>query len=181
MSVEIREVGPAQLGSCVQVIRQSFAPVVGKYHISEDACPAHSGFITLERLIFESDNGVEMFCMTETSNDRMVGFVGLDKRESEAVLTHLCVLPELQNRNYGTMLARYALCRCGQLGYRRASVGIPSSDSGLKRFFCRLGFNEETVREFPFLPYSVSYMSYMGSVSSAGNMDCSGDVKDRLV
>lgn len=156
MEIICRQVMPAGLSECLEVIHKSFAPVAEKFHLTEINCPTHTSFIKLERLIFESGNGVDMYGIYD--GGQMIGFVGLDRRESEAVIEHLCVLPERQGQGHGTRLMEFALERSAELGYRRVSLGIIDADEKLRRFYERLGFIEECKRDFPHLPFTVCYM-----------------------
>lgn len=157
MEITIREVQPSELGCCLQVIHKGFAPVAERFHLTEQSCPTHTSFIKLERLIFEAQNGVEMYGIYD--GGEVIGFVGLDKREHEAVIEHLCVLPEKQRGGLGSKLMMFVCERAAQIGYHRISLGIIAADEGLKGFYERLGFIEESRRDFPHLPFTVCYMA----------------------
>lgn len=157
METVIREVKPSGLGQCLEVIHKSFAPVAQRFHLTESNCPTHTSFIKLERLIFEANNGVDMYCLCD--GEELIGFVGLDRRESEIVIEHLCVLPERQKQGLGTKLMEFALGKASQLGYSRVSLGIIDADEQLRRFYERAGFSVECTREFPHLPFTVCYMA----------------------
>lgn len=154
---KIREIKASELNDCLYVIHRSFAPVAGQFHLTELNCPTHTAFIKLERLIFESQNGVDMYAICE--GEEMIGFVGLDKRENEIDIKHLCVLPERQNLSYGTRLMNFALEKASQLGYSRVTAGIIDANERLKQFYLRLGFKEECKRDLPHLPFTVCYLT----------------------
>lgn len=156
MEIIVREVKPSELSHCLEVIHKSFAPVAEEFHLTEINCPTHTSFIKLERLIFEAQNGVDMYGIYDGGS--MIGFVGLDKREREIVIEHLCVLPEKQQCGFGTRLMEFAIERSAQMGYLRLSLGIIDADGKLKRFYERLGFREDGKRDYPHLPFTVCYM-----------------------
>ena len=152
----VRRVEASQLGECLEVIRRSFAPVAGQFHLTELNCPTYTAFITLERLIFESQNGVDMFGCYE--DGALIGFIGLDKRENEVQIKHLCVLPEKQNLSDGTRLMTFAAEEAGKMGYRRICAGIIDANERLKDFYKKLGYTEIDKRSFPHLPFTVCYL-----------------------
>lgn len=156
MEISCRQVIPSGLSECLEVIHKSFAPVAEEFHLTETNCPTHTSFIKLERLIFEASNGIDMYSLYD--GEQMIGFVGLDKRESEIVIEHLCVLPERQGQGLGTRLMEFALQKSAEMGYRKVSLGIIDADDKLKRFYERLGFTEDCKRDFPHLPFTVCYM-----------------------
>jgi GNAT superfamily N-acetyltransferase len=62
----------------------------------------------------------------------------------EGLIEDLYVLPEEQNRGYGTQLLRYAVGKCGG----RAALWVLSSNTGARRLYLRLGFRP-TMRRRP--------------------------------
>ncbi len=156
MADVIRRIEQSQLGECLEVIHRSFAPVAGQFHLTPLNCPTYTAFITLERLIFESGNGVEFYGIYDGTE--LVGVVGLDRRENEVQIKHLCVLPEKQNMNFGTRLMEYAAREAAKMGYRRISAGIIDENERLKKFYMRRGYTEIEKRSFTHLPFVVCYM-----------------------
>lgn len=156
MEITVREVKPSGLSECLEIIHRSFAPVAERFHHTEINCPTHAAFIPLERLIFESQNGVDMLCICE--GEKAIGFVGLDKRESELMIDHLCILPEKQGSGYGQKLMEHAFEWASQMGYTRISLNINDADKKLKDFFIKMGFKEDCKREISHLPFTLCFM-----------------------
>lgn len=156
MDLSIKEVLPSQLSDCAEVIRESFAPVAKRFYLTELNCPTHTSFITTQRLIFESQNGVLMYALY--ADDKLSGFVGLDKREGYAVVEHLCVLPMLQRQGLGTRLLDFVTIKAGEMGYKKLSAGIIDADSELKCFYKKAGYCETEKKELSHLPFTVCYL-----------------------
>lgn len=156
MNVRIDAVVPPQLTDCAGVIRESFAPVAERFFLTPENCPTHTSFITPQRLIFESQNGVLMYALYV--DEKLSGFVGLDKREGYAVVEHLCVLPQLQRQGLGTMLLDFITVKAEQMGYKKLSAGLIDADTALKSFYERAGYRQAEKRDFPHLPFTVCYM-----------------------
>lgn len=156
MIATIKEVLPSQLSDCVRVIRESFEPVAKRFYLTELNCPTHTSFITVERLIFEAQNGVLMYALYD--NDELSGFVALDKREGFAAVRHLCVLPCKQRQGYGSRLLELVSDKALELGYKKLSAAIIDADKLLKGFYQKAGYRETEKREFPQLPFTVCYM-----------------------
>lgn len=135
----IREVSKTGFADCVGVIRKSFETV--------ELTAENYTALDVRRLIFENDNGNLMFGLYE--GNKTVGFVELDKKENEAVIKKLCVLPEYRHKGNGERLVRHAVLTGEKLGYKNFSASVRAEDINLENFFSRLGFKRKETRFIP--------------------------------
>lgn len=156
MGIIIKEIAPSQYGKCVDVIRRAFAPVADRFSLTEHGCPTNPAFVKLERLIFEADNGVDMYGVFK--DDVQIGFVGLDKRENEMKLEKLCIVPEQCGNGYGTLLLEFAKDKARKMGYKKISLGVIAQNMELREWYKANGFSEMSVRSFELLPFEVCMM-----------------------
>ena len=116
-----------QIYFVAEVIRTSFASVAAEFELTEQNCPNHTSFITVDKIQRHLDSGWLMYGLYE--NKRLVGYVSLSK-ESDAVyeLRNLAVLPECRHKNYGRQLLDFCKTKLKELNgikryrhYRRKS------------------------------------------------------------
>lgn len=142
----IKEISETELADCVDVIKLSFETV-------ELPLEDYSTLDT-RRLIFESDNGNVMFGLFD--GEKQIGFAELDKRENEAVIKKLCVIPQYRGENNGKILLDGAIKKAGELGYVRAFANIRAEDKGLEKWFCDRGFKLVETRYIPVINRTVT-------------------------
>lgn len=137
----LKEISKTELNGCVEVIRASFETV-------ELPLENYSAIDT-RRLIFESDNGNIMFGLFE--EEKQIGFVQLDKRENDAVLKKLCVIPRYRGESNGESLVNHTLDAARRLGYKTVTANIRAEDKWLEEWFVKRGFGIVETRYLP--PY----------------------------
>jgi N-acetylglutamate synthase-like GNAT family acetyltransferase len=104
------------------------------------------------------DRGVTYFVLE--SEGRAVGSVALERAKPEACyLERLAVLPDQRRRGFGKALVSHVLSEAGALGCRRVGIGVIADQAELKSWYRGLGFAETENREFPQLPFLVTFMS----------------------
>jgi len=70
------------------------------------------------------------------------------------------VLPDQRRRGFGKALVNHALSEAKLLGAHCVSIGIIAKQTELKDWYKGLGFVEGESKEFPHLPFRVTFMSY---------------------
>jgi N-acetylglutamate synthase-like GNAT family acetyltransferase len=95
------------------------------------------------------------------NNSHVVGCVALQLANSETCyLERLAVLPNQRRRGFGKALIEHALSEARGLGVNYVSIGIITGHTELKDWYKKLGFVEGESKEFPDLPFGVTFMSY---------------------
>jgi len=105
------------------------------------------------------ERGITYFAIK--NNNHVVGCVALEQANSQVCyLERLAVLPNQRRRGFGKALVEHALSEAKLLGVNYVSIGIIAEQTELKDWYKRLGFVEGESKEFPHLPFRVTFMSY---------------------
>lgn len=142
----LKQISKTELSECVDVIKLSFEKV-------ELPLEDYSTLDT-RRLIFESDNGNVMFGLFD--EEKQIGFAELDKRENEAVLKKLCVVPEYRSEGNGKSLLDFAIKKAGELGYDSVTANLRAEDKGLEQWFLSRGFDFVETRYIPVIDRTIT-------------------------
>jgi len=157
MRVEIREITEERdLNSSVGVIRTSFETVARELHLTQQSCPNHPSFMTLEKL---NDFRTKARLFGLFSNGEQIGFVAMEKAdEQHYYLDRLAVLPGYRHHGYGKKLVELIIERVIGAGGSNISLGMIDNHTVLKEWYKSLGFIETGARKFEHLPFTVCFM-----------------------
>jgi len=148
---------PEQLITSTQVIRNSFKTVAAEFGLTEQNCPAHPSFITLERLNDLKSKGAQFFGLF--TSGQQIGFVTIEKAYAETYyIEKLAVLPEYRHLGHGKTLVRFAQNYIRNNGGRKISITVIDEHTVLKKWYQELGFSEIGTKTFPHLPFTVCFM-----------------------
>lgn len=146
-----------QLNICLEIIRNSFITVAEEFGLTENNCPSHTAFMTIDKLEKQFDDGRPMFLFYQDAN--LVGYFSLAKcSDDEWELNNLAVLPEYRHLGIGKALVDYAISTVKNHGGNKISIGIIEENSTLKNWYLKLGFNHISTRKFEHLPFTVGLM-----------------------
>ena len=146
-----------QLNICLEIIRSSFITVVDEFGLTENNCPSHTAFITIDKLEKQFDDGRPMFLFYQDTSP--VGYFSLAKcSDDEWELNNLAVLPEHRHLGIGKSMVDYAVEMVKNYGGNKISIGIIEENVTLKEWYLKLGFNHISTRKFEHLPFTVGFM-----------------------
>lgn len=148
---------PGQLADSVQVIRNAFKTIAVEFGLTEQNCPTHPSFITLERLQELKNKRVLFFGLF--SGGQQIGFVAIEKADTELYyIEKLAVLPEYRHKGHGRTLVRFAQNYIRTNGGRKVSIGMINEHTVLKKWYHELGFVETEINKVPGFPFTVCLM-----------------------
>lgn len=146
-----------QLNICLEIIRNSFMTVTEEFGLTENNCPSHTAFMTIDKLQKQFDDGRPMFLFYHDANP--VGYFFLAQcNDEEWELNNLAVLPEYRHLGIGKALVDYAISTVKNHGGNKISIGIIEENSTLKNWYLKHGFNHISTRKFEHLPFTVGLM-----------------------
>ena len=158
MEYRIRTCTREDVGVLAETIRGSFRGVAERFGLTEENCPRHASNCTADWIENDMDRGVTYFVLE--SEGRVAGSVALERAKPEVCyLERLAVLPDQRKRGFGKALVSHVLSEAGALGCRRVGIGVIADQAELKDWYRRFGFVETENREFPQLPFLVTFMS----------------------
>jgi diamine N-acetyltransferase len=158
MNASIRPCTRDDIPVLAETIRASFRDVAERFGLTRENCPRHPSNITGEWIGQAFDQGALYFLLEH--DGLPAGCVALEKAGPDAChLERLCVLPGCRQHGFGRELVSRVLAEARALGARRVNIGIIAGHAELKDWYRRLGFVEGESRDFPHLPFRVTFMS----------------------
>ena len=146
-----------QLNICLDIICSSFITVADEFGLTENNCPSHTAFMTIDKLEKQFDDGRPMFLSYQ--DDIPVGYFSLAIcNDGEWELNNLAVLPEYRHLGIGKTIVDYAVAMVKSCGGNKISIGIIEENTKLKDWYFKLGFAHISTRKFEHLPFTVGLM-----------------------
>ena len=146
-----------QLNICLEIIRKSFFTVAEEFALTENNCPSHTAFMTIDKLEKQFDGNRAMFLFYQDAVP--VGYFSLAKcNDNEWELNNLAVLPDYRNSGYGKEMVEFAVATVKSYGGNKISIGIIEENVKLKDWYLKLGFKHISTRKFEHLPFTVGLM-----------------------
>lgn len=159
LSPKIRPCTQKDIEVLVETIRSSFQDVALRFGLTQENAPRHPSNCTAEWIQKDMERGVTYFVM---ENENIVaGCVALEQANPDVCyLERLAVLPDQRRRGFGKALVAHVLSQAKSLGVHRVNIGIIAEHIELKNWYRGIGFIEGDTKEFPHLPFQVTFMSY---------------------
>jgi N-acetylglutamate synthase-like GNAT family acetyltransferase len=143
----------------VETIRRSFQDVAERFGLTQENAPSHPSNCTVDWIRKDMERGVTYFAIK--NKNHVVGCVALERANSEVCyLERLAVLPDQRRRGFGKALVKHVLSEAKLFEVHSVSIGIIAEQTELKNWYTGLGFVEGESKEFPHLPFLVTFMSY---------------------
>jgi len=142
-----------------EIIRRSFRDVAERFGLTQENAPRHPSNCTVDWIRKDMEDGVTYFAIG--NKNHVVGCVALERANAEVCyFERLAVLPDQRGCGFGKALVKHVLSEAKLLGVHYVSIGIIAEQTKLKDWYKRLGFVEGESKEFPHLPFRVTFMSY---------------------
>ena len=159
MSSKIRICTKEDTKVLARTIQKSFQDVADRFGLTPENTPHHPSNCTVDWIRNEMERGVTYFAIK--NKNHVVGCIALEQANSElCYLERLAVLPNQRRRGFGKALVEHALLEAKLHGLNYISIGIIAEQTELKKWYTGLGFVEGESKEFPHLPFRVTFMSY---------------------
>jgi ribosomal protein S18 acetylase RimI-like enzyme len=148
------------LPTYAEVIRQSFATISNDFNLTKENCPAHTGFVTDERLASKITE--DYYPFGYFVNGKMVGFVSLtDIGDGAFEMKNLSVLPEYRHLGYGKELLNFCKNNIKEIGGNKITLGIIEENTRLKEWYVANGFIHIGTKKYESLPFTCGYMEWV--------------------
>ena len=159
MSTQIRTCTKEDTLVLVETIRRSFQDVAERFGLTQENAPRLPSNCTVDWIQKDMERGVTYFVVEKENH--VVGCVALELTNSKVCyLERLAVLPDQRGRGFGKTLVNHVLSKAKLLGVHYVNVGIIAEHTELKNWYKGIGFVEGESKEFPHLPFRVTFMSY---------------------
>jgi N-acetylglutamate synthase-like GNAT family acetyltransferase len=132
--------------------------VAERFGLTQENCPRHPSNCTAEWIQKDMNRGVTYFII---ENGNLVsGCVALELANPEVCyLERLAVIPGQRHQGFGKALVDHVFSEAKLLGVHRVNIGIIAEHTELKNWYKGIGFVEGESKEFPHLPFRVTFMS----------------------
>jgi N-acetylglutamate synthase-like GNAT family acetyltransferase len=158
MEYTIRQARSEDSETLVKLIRTGFRDVAERFGLTRENCPTHPSNCTLESVKADLSKGVKYFVLEQDGSP--VGCVAVEQANPQTCyVERLAVLAESRHKGFGQALMKHAMGVAKELGAVRAEIGIISGNVELKDWYERMGFVVTQTRNFPHLPFQVTFMA----------------------
>ena len=159
LSPKIRVCTQKDIGVLAATIRRSFQDVALRFNLTPENASRHPSNCTEVWIEKDMERGVT-YSALENGNI-VVGCVALEQANPDVCyLERLAVLPNQRRQGFGKALVNHVLSEAKSLGTHRVNIGIIAEHTELKKWYKGIGFVEGESKEFPHLPFRVTFMSY---------------------
>jgi N-acetylglutamate synthase-like GNAT family acetyltransferase len=157
-NIDIRITNPDDTALLCRLIHDSFRDVAERFSLTPEKCPKHPSNYTEEWVQKDFDRGVTYFILSQ--NNLPVGCVALEKANDDLFyLERLAVLPEMRRKGFGKSLVNHVFSKARAMGAKEISIGIIAAQAELNQWYQKIGFVEGETKEFPHLPFQVTFMT----------------------
>lgn len=141
------------------LICDSYRDVAERFGLTPENCPKHPSNCTEGWIKKDFERGVVYYILERNSTP--IGCVALEKAGSGlCYLERLSVLPAYRRNGFGKMLVEHIYDQAKTLKMSRISIGIISEQTELKSWYRKMGFIDGETKEFPHLPFLVTFMTH---------------------
>ena len=159
----IRACTQKDIGVLAETIRRSFQDVALRFDLNPENAPRHPSNCTEDWIQKDMERGVTYFAVED--DNLVAGCVALEKTNPEiCYMERLAVLPGKRRQGFGKALVNHVLSEAKLLGAKSVNIGIIADQAELKNWYRGFGFVEQESKEFPHLPFRVTFMSYEADI-----------------
>lgn len=146
-----------QLQECLDILKQGYEHTALTYGMTEENCP-YRGRTCLPYEVFEDefDRGYLMYGYI--LGNKIVGFLSLYKEENILHINDIVILPEYQNKGFGSRLMQYAKEKAMESDCSKLALGMVRDNVKLKEWYEKEGFHTVEVIKFESVSYMVGNM-----------------------
>jgi N-acetylglutamate synthase-like GNAT family acetyltransferase len=160
LNPKIRVCTQKDIGVLVETIRRSFQDVASRFNLTPENAPRHPSYCTKDWIQKDMERGVTYYVLE--NENIVVGCVAFEQANSDVCyLERLAVLPHQRRHCFGKILVTHVLSQTKILRAKRVNIGIIAEQTELKNWYRGIGFIEGETKEFPHLPFRVTFMSYV--------------------
>jgi N-acetylglutamate synthase-like GNAT family acetyltransferase len=157
--ITIREANIADITLLSSIIRNSYQNVAERFGLTPENCLKHPSNCKDEWIRNDFARGVRYYMLVNSGT--AIGCVALDQADHElCYLERLAILPEYRRKGLGKTLVDHVFIQARALNAKKVSIGIISKQTELNAWYQKIGFVDGDTKEFPHLPFLVTFMMY---------------------
>ncbi len=141
-------------------IRTSFRTVAERFGLTKENAARHPSNCEEDWVRKDMERGVVYYALE--IGGRVAGCVALERvDDAGCYLERLSVLPGHRRQGLGKVLVEHVFAEARRLGLRRVGIAMIAEQEELKAWYKGFGFVEGVTKEYPHLPFRVTFMSRM--------------------
>jgi len=141
------------------IVSRANKDVAERFELTLDNNPKHPSFYTEAWAQSDFARGENYFIFQQSG--KSIGCVAFESPDpATAYLNRLSVLPEYRRQGVGECLVKHIIDYSRSKKMKEVSIGIIADHTELRDRYGKQGFVEGETREFPHLPFLVTYMTY---------------------
>ena len=157
--IHIREASSDDIPVLSGLVRNAYADVAGRFDLTHENCPKHPSNCRDEWIENDLKRRVRYYKLVE--DGITIGCAAIEQANNEqCYLERLSVLPEYRQKGFGELLVNHIFNQARALNAKNIGIGIISKQTELKAWYKKIGFVERETKEFPHLPFSVTFMTH---------------------
>ena len=153
----IKPIRREQLPICLEILKRSYEKTAMTFGMTEKNCP-YRGRTRLPLDVFEKEFDDGYFMYGYIDNDQPVGFLSMRQKKNELDIQDIAVLPEYQNKGYGSELFLFAKDFAIKSNCRKISLGMVYDNVPLRKWYQDRGFEVVKLISFEKVSYTVGIM-----------------------
>lgn len=155
MNKTMRKVGYLELSECLNMIQLSYKDRNKRLGFNEDEGHAK---MTLDELKEMYENNIQMF--SYSLNDKIIGFISFEIKESHIKIKDLVVSPEYQKEGIGTILINFSKEYLEKNKKEVLKLGMIYENKELLNWYQKQGFTITDIIEYPNTVLKTAKMEY---------------------
>jgi N-acetylglutamate synthase-like GNAT family acetyltransferase len=159
MNRKIRSCTQDDIEVLAEIIRKSFKDVAKRFGLTPENAPRHPSNCQEEWIKKDIERSVKYFALEKEG--LVCGCIAVEKANHDVCyLERLAVLPDQRKQGLGKALVEHVLSQAKLLNVQNVNIGIIAEHTELKNWYRKIGFAEGESKEFPHLPFRVTFMSF---------------------
>ena len=155
----IREAFHNDAVTLARIISESNKDVAARFSLDASNCAKHPSFCNEDWIKADLARGERYFVFED--GGQPIACVAYETPSGNvAYLNRLSVLPRHRRRGIGERLVGHVAELARAASIPTISIGVIGEHEDLQRWYRKLGFVDGETRRFPYLPFSVRYMTY---------------------
>ncbi|NPU84944.1 MAG: GNAT family N-acetyltransferase [Syntrophaceae bacterium] len=141
-----------------ETIRMSFRTVAERFGLTKENAARHPSNCEEDWVLKDMERGVVYYVLE--MGDRTAGCVAFERTDDAGCyLERLSVLPGNRRQGLGKVLVEHVFAEVRRLGLRRVGIAMIAEQDELKAWYKGFGFVEGVTKDYPHLPFRVTFLS----------------------
>lgn len=156
----IEPINKELLHNYLEILKLGYEDTATRFGMTEENCP-YRGRTRLPYHVFEDEynNGCLMYAYIQ--DGEAIGFLSLFKEKQTMHINDIVILPEYQNKGFGSTLMQFAKEQAKARNCDRIVLGMVHDNIPLRNWYEKMGFNTIKLKKYDKVNYLVGTMELL--------------------